>query len=149
MGKLGGEASREIDVAIDELWEIVEDVATAPEWQEGLNEMNVLEEDAQGRVVRAESVSDAKVKTVKSIVRFTYEEPTRMSWVQEKGDLKSVAGAWELESLGNGRTRATYWLEGDPGRVLGMMVRGPVEDRLREILVGGRPDELAARAGAG
>jgi ribosome-associated toxin RatA of RatAB toxin-antitoxin module len=148
MGKLGGEASREIAVPIATLWEIVEDVATAPEWQDGLNEMHVLEEDGQGRVLLAESVSDAKVKTVKSIVRFTYEEPTRMSWVQEKGDLKSVEGSWELEELAPGSTRATYWLEGDPGRVLGMMIRGPVEDRLREILVGGRPDELAARAAA-
>jgi ribosome-associated toxin RatA of RatAB toxin-antitoxin module len=148
MGKLGGEASRVVAAPIDALWEIVEDVATAPEWQEGLNEMNVLEEDAEGRVVCAESVSDAKVKTVRSIVRFTYEEPTRVAWRQEKGDLKSVEGAWELESVGDGETRVTYRLEGDPGRMLGMMVRGPVEDRLREILVGGRPDELAARAGA-
>ena len=77
-------------------------------------------------------------------MRFTYDEPTRVSWVQEKGDLKSVDGSWELEELGDGRTRVTYRLEGDPGRVLGMMIRGPVEGRLREILVGGRPDELAA-----
>jgi hypothetical protein len=32
--------------------------------------------------------------------------------------------------------------------MLGMLIRGPVEDRLREILVGGRPDELVARIGA-
>ena len=148
MGQLGGEASLEIEVDIAELWEIVEDVESAPSWQDGLNEMNVLDRDDQGRVARAESVSDAKVKTVKSIVAFTYEEPHRLHWRQEKGDLKSVEGSWELEDLGEGVTRVTYWLEGDPGRVLGMMVRGPVEDRLREILVGGRPGELAARAGA-
>ena len=149
MGKLGGEASREVHVSIADLWEIVEDVATAPDWQEGLNEMRVLEEDAEGRVLCAETVSDAKVKTVKSVVRFSYDEPHRVSWVQEKGDLKSLEGAWELEEVSDGATRVTYRLEGDPGRVLGMMVRGPVEDRLREILVGARPDELAARAGAG
>jgi carbon monoxide dehydrogenase subunit G len=147
MGHLGGEASRELDVPIAQLWEIVEDVATAPDWQHGLEEMNVLDRDGDGRVARAESVSDTKVKTVRSIVRFSYDEPHRVSWVQEKGDLKSVQGAWELEDLGDGRTRATYRLDGDPGRVLGMMIRGPVEHRLREILVDGRPDELAARAG--
>jgi hypothetical protein len=65
-----------------------------------------------------------------------------------EGDLKALVGAWELEDLGDGRTRATYRLEGDPGRVLGMMIRGPVEGRIREILVGGRPDELAERLGA-
>lgn len=148
MGQLGGEASIEIEVGIDELWEIVEDVETAPEWQDGLDEMRVLDRDGKGRVVRAESITDAKVKTVKSIVTFSYDEPHVVSWRQEKGDLKSVEGSWELEDLGDGVTRATYRLEGDPGRVLGMMVRGPVEDRLREILVGGRPGELAARAGA-
>ena len=147
MGKLGGEASREVEATVDELWSIVEDVETAPDWQEGLEEMNVLDRDDDGRVLRAESVSDAKVKTVKSIVRFSYDEPTRVSWTQEKGDLKSVEGYWDLEDLGDGRTKITYALEGDPGRVLGMMIRGPVEDRLRESLVGGRPDELAARAG--
>jgi uncharacterized membrane protein len=148
VGKLGGEASVEIDVPLEEVWAVCEDVASAPEWQNGLEEMEVLERDADGRVLVANSVSDAKVKTVSTRVRFTYEEPTRVSWSQEKGDLKSLEGAWELEDLGGGRTRATYRLEGDPGRVLGVMIRGPVEDRLRDMLVGGRPQELRARMAA-
>jgi ribosome-associated toxin RatA of RatAB toxin-antitoxin module len=148
MGVLGGEASIEIEAHIEALWTIVEDVETAPNWQHGLEAIRVLERDGDGRVLRAESVSDAKVKTVTSIVRFSYREPHVVSWEQERGDLKSVVGAWELEHAGEGCTRVTYRLEGDPGRMLGMMIRGPVEDRLREILVGGRPAELAARAGA-
>jgi ribosome-associated toxin RatA of RatAB toxin-antitoxin module len=148
MGKLGGEASREIDAPIDALWPIVEDVATSPEWQKGLEEMNVRDRDSRGRVLRAETVSDAKVRQIKSVVRFTYDEPLRVSWTQEKGDLKSLVGGWELSDLGGGRTRVTYRLEADPGRMLGMLIRGPVEERLRGMLVGGRPDELAARAGA-
>ena len=147
MAQLGGEASIELDVHIDEVWAVVEDVETAPSWQNGLEQINVLDRDDEGRPQRAESVNDAKVKTIKSIVRFRYDAPVLIEWEQEKGDLKSVVGAWELEDLGDGRTRATYRLEGDPGRMLGMMIRGPVEDRLREILVGGRPGELAARLG--
>jgi carbon monoxide dehydrogenase subunit G len=147
MGKLGGEASQEIDAPIEEVWAIVEDVATAPEWQDGLEDMEVLETDGDGRVLVANSVSDAKVRKVSTRVRFEYTEPTGLTWTQEKGDLKSLVGAWELEDLGDGRTRATYRLEGDPGRVLGMLIRGPVEDRIREILVGGRPGELADRVG--
>ena len=147
MGQLGGEASIDLEVSIDDVWPVVADVESAPEWQQGLEELRVIDRDGEGRVLRAESVSDTKVKTVRSIVRFTYEERTRVAWEQEKGDLKSVVGAWELEELAPGRTRATYRLHGDPGRVLGMVIRGPVEDRLREILVGGRPQELAARLG--
>ena len=144
MGFLGGEASTEIDAPIDAVWAVVEDVASAPEWQEGLDRMEPLERDGQGRVLVADSTTDAKVRQVTTRVRFEYEPPRRVRWTQEKGDLKSLVGAWELEDLG-GRTRATYRLEGDPGRVLGMLVRGPVEDKLRAVLVNGRPGELKAR----
>lgn len=144
MGQLGGEASTEIDAPIEQVWQIVEDVPTSPEWQNGLEEIEVLETDGEGRALVVNSTSDAKVRKVTTRVRFSYEEPTALRWEQEKGDLKSLVGSWELEDLG-GRTRATYTLNGDPGRVLGMLIRGPVEDRIREILVNGRPDELKAR----
>jgi hypothetical protein len=82
-----------------------------------------------------ETVNDAKVRQVRSRVRFTYDEPRLVAWTQIDGDPKSVDGAWELEDLGDGRTRATYRLEGDPGRMLGMLIRGPVEDRIHEQLI--------------
>jgi ribosome-associated toxin RatA of RatAB toxin-antitoxin module len=148
MGKLGGEASTEIGASIDDVWDVVVDIETAPDWQDGFEDIEVLERDDEGRVLVANTESDAKVKTVKTRLRFTYEEPHLIEWRQEKGDLKSLVGAWELEDLGDGRTRATYRLEGDPGRVLGMLIRGPVEGRIREILVGGRPGELAERMAA-
>jgi len=145
MGKLGGEASIELDAPIDEVWDVVVDIETAPDWQNGFESVEVIERDDQGRVLVANTESDAKVKTVKTRLRFSYDEPHLVEWRQEKGDLKSLVGAWDLEDLGDGRTHVTYRLEGDPGRVLGMMIRGPVEGRIREILVGGRPDELADR----
>lgn len=148
MGKLGGEASIEIDAPIDEVWDVVVDIESAPDWQDGFEDVEVLERDDEGRVLVANTESDAKVRMVKTKLRFSYEKPHLIQWEQEKGDLKSLVGAWELEDLGDGRTRATYRLEGDPGRVLGMLIRGPVEGRIREILVGGRPGELAERMNA-
>jgi hypothetical protein len=82
---------------------------------------------------------------IKAYVRFRYEGPTRLSWTQEKGDMKSVDGAWELKDLGNGRTRATYRLDADLGRVLGLLMRGPAEAALRAIFVNGRSGELQRR----
>lgn len=147
MGKLGGVASAEIDAPIDEVWDVVKDIETAPDWQHGFEDVDVLERDDEGRVQVAETQSDAKVKTVKNRLRFSYEEPNLVEWVQEKGDLKSLVGAWELEDLGDGRTKATYRLEGDPGRMLGMLIKGPVEGQIRKMLVEGRPGELAKRIG--
>ena len=145
MGNLNGTASEVIEAPLADVWAVVEDTASAPEWQDGMDRMEVLETDAEGRPEVVETQTDATVKTVKSKVRFTYEGPTRLSWEQIKGDLKHVVGSWELEDLGGGRTKATYTLEGDPGRVLGMLVRGPVEGQIRKLLVEARPGELKSR----
>jgi len=149
MGNIGGTASEEIDAPLEEVWTVVEDVETSPSWQEGLNAMRVLDTDDEGRPTLVETESDAKVKNVKAKIRFSYGGPTRLSWRQEKGDLKSLDGSWVLEDLGDGRTRATYAIDGDPGRTLGMLIRGPVEGKIREILVDGRPGELKRKVEQG
>ena len=145
MAHMDGTASAEIDVPVDEVWAVVEDVLTAPDWQGGLVAMSALERDDAGRPILVKSESDIKIKRVKTQVRFSYEPPTRLSWAQEKGDLKSLEGSWMLEDLGVGRTRATYSLDGDPGRMLGMLIRGPLETAIRAMLVNARPGELKAR----
>jgi len=107
MAHLGGSADVEIDAPIDDVWSVVEDVVSAPDWQGGLDSVRALEHDGDGRASLVESENDIKVRRVKSRVRFAYDPPTRLSWTQEKGDMKSVEGAWELEDHGGGRTRAT------------------------------------------
>jgi ribosome-associated toxin RatA of RatAB toxin-antitoxin module len=149
MANIGGTASTEIEAPIDQVWAVVEDVLTAPDWQAGLESMEALERDGERRPTLVETESDAKVKTVRSEIRFRYDAPTRLAWTQEKGDLKSLEGSWELEDLGDGRTRATYMLDGDPGRMLGMLIRGPVESTIRGMLVDARPSELKARVEGG
>ena len=142
MAHMGGSASAEIEAPIDAVWPVVEDVSIAPEWQGGLVAITPLERDDEGRPTLVESETDIKVRRVKTRVRFRYEPPTRLAWTQEKGDLKSVEGAWVLEDLGDGRTRATYTLDSDPGRVLGMLLRGPAEAAVMALLVNARPGEL-------
>jgi carbon monoxide dehydrogenase subunit G len=145
MARLEGSASAEIDAPLEQVWALVEDVITAPEWQGGLDKMTALEHDADGRPTLVETENDVKVRRIKASVRFRYDGPTRLSWTQEKGDMKSVDGAWELEDLGNGRTRATYTLDADLGRMLGLLMRGPAEAALRAIFVNGRSGELKRR----
>ena len=145
MAKITGSSSEEINAPIDEVWAVVEDVLSAPDWQGGLKDMEELERDGEGHVTLVESSNDAKVRTIKSTVRFEYDGPTRLSWTQEKGELKSVDGSWDLEDLGDGRTRATYQLEVELGRMLGMVIRGPLIDVLRGQLVNARAGELKAR----
>ena len=86
---------------------------------------------------------------MKSDVRFGYQRPTWVEWSQENGDLKSIEGHWELEDIGEGRTKATYWMEVDLGRVLGMLIRGPVVGVLRGQMVETMPEKLKRFVEAG
>lgn len=145
MGGMDGSASAEIDAPVAEVWAVVEDVASAPQWQGGMDSMEVHERDANGRAEMCETATDVGPRVVRSTVRFEYEPLRRVSWTQVEGDLKRVDGAWELDDLGDGRTRATYSLRGDPGRILGMLTRGPVASKVRSVIIDGRPGELKRR----
>ena len=142
MSMVTGSSTAEIDAPLGQVWALVEDVERAPEWQGGLRGMHALERDDKGHAVVCETDSDARVRTIKSTVRFTYNGPTSLSWRQERGELKSVDGRWELEDLGGDRTRVTYSLEVDLGRMLSLVIRGPLVDLLRGMLVGARAGEL-------
>ena len=142
MAMLTGSSTAEIDAPIGRVWAFVQDVERAPEWQGGLNGMHALERDGEGRAVLCQTESDARVWTIKSTVRFTYDGPATLTFRQEEGELKSLDGRCELEDLGGNRTRATYSLEVDLGRVLSLVIRGPLVDLLRAMLVSARAGEL-------
>ena len=148
MGNITGEKTVEIEAPIERCFEIAADIDHAPEWQGSLKDVEVLERDKYKRAELVETESDAKVKTVKARLRFSYDEPTRITWVQEKGDTKALKGWWDFEDLGEGRTRASYGLDVDPGRMLGMLLRGPVQDQVRNFLLGGAAEGLKKQAEA-
>jgi len=143
---INGDRSVEIDAPIERCFDIAADIEGAPKWQGSLKDVEVLSKNADGRAEVVETESDAKVKHVKARLRFSYSEPTRIEWVQEKGEVKSLRGWWDLEDLGEGRTRATYALEVDPGRMLGMLLRGPVEGQVKNFLLGGAAEGLKQEA---
>jgi len=146
MGIIEGERTVEIEAPIDRCFAIAADIEGAPEWQGSLEDVEVLERHPDRRAELVETKSNAKVKSVRALLRFSYDEPTRIEWVQEKGDTKSLKGWWDLEDLGDGRTRATYALVVDPGRMLGMLLRGPAEAAVRDFLLGGAAEGLKQQA---
>lgn len=144
-----GERTVEIEAPVERVYAIAADIDNAPQWQGSLREVEVLERDAERRPVVVETESDAKVKAVRARLRFSYEPTARIRWVQEKGDVKSLEGSWHLEDLGDGRTRATYSLAADPGRMLGMLLRGPVEGQVKEYLTKGAAEGLKRKVEGG
>jgi uncharacterized membrane protein len=146
MGTISGDRTVEIEAPIERCYEIAADIENAPDWQGSLKDVEVLERDGERRALLVETESDAKVKSVRALLRFSYDPPTGIRWVQEKGDTKALTGSWSFEDLGGGRTRATYALEADPGRMLGLLLRGPAEAKVRDFLVGNAADGLKEKA---
>lgn len=149
MGMLEADRTVEIEAPLERCFEIVADLDSTPEWQESMISLEVLERDGHGRAILVETVSDAKVKQVTAEISFTYHPPDEMRWEQEKGELKKLTGSWKLESLDESRTRATYSLRADTGRVLGMLLRGPVEGKVKEFLTKDAAEGLKQRAEEG
>ena len=137
-----GSASAEIEAPIAEVFAVAADVEGSPRWQPEIKRAEALDRDADGHQTLVRTETDGKVRTLNSTLRFGYDEPAQITWEQTEGDLKSVRGSWEFEDLGGDRTRATYWMEVDLGRMLGMVIRGPLVGVLRGQLIDTMPGKL-------
>ena len=143
-----GEQSREYDAPVEEVWAVIGDVEHHKDWMSVVKAADIRERDAEGRPLVIDSENDAKVKTVKVTLRYTYEEGRMVGWKAEKGDLKAMDGSFVLEDAGGGRSRVTYAMAVDPGRKLGMIMRGPVVDQVRDRVLKGTLDDLQKRLDA-
>jgi len=146
MGTLEASWRVEIDAPRDRCYEIAADIEGAPEWQGTLERAEVLKRDREGRALVVDTTSDASIKKVHSRLRFSYQPPGGITWEQEEGEAKWLTGSWEFEEVGEGRTRATYGLRSDPGRILSLLLRGPVEGKVKELLTKGAAEGLKKKA---
>jgi ribosome-associated toxin RatA of RatAB toxin-antitoxin module len=141
---LEGENSIEVGASCEECFGLVVQLDRYPEWQSQVRSAEVLERDSEGRPTVVETVSDAKVRVIKYRLRYSHEPPHRMSWTYVDGDVKDITGEYRFEPLGENRTKATYRLCVDPGRRLGLLLRGPLADKVRDYVMGTTLDELRA-----
>jgi ribosome-associated toxin RatA of RatAB toxin-antitoxin module len=144
-----GEQSTAIEAGLNAVFAVASDLERYPEWQDFLQRVTVRERDGDGRATLVEAEADAKVTALKLVLRATREEPRRVAWRSEGGDVKTLSGAFDLAEAGPGRTHATFGLEVDPGFKLGLLLRGPVADRLRDRVLDGMLDGLRRRAESG
>ena len=114
------------------------DFASYPDWQSAVRSADVLEPGSDPVV---EFRVDAKVRTIRYVLRYHPEPPGRLWWEYVEGDARSIAGEYALEDLGGGTTRAVYRLEIDPGR----FVPGPLKKALTEGVMRASVRELKTR----
>ena len=146
MGNIDASRTVEIDAPPERVYEIAADVPGADKWRNQVVSIEVLEQDTEGRATLVEEVTDAKIKKVTTRLRFSYDPPKGLSWEQEKGEMKWLRGGWSFDDLGDGRTRATFKLEADPGRMLGLLLRGPAMGIVSDLMTKDPTDGLKREA---
>ena len=136
------EQTVECDATQQACFDAIADFETYPEWQSAVLECEVRERDGEGRGTLVAFLIDAKVRKVRYVLRYHYDPPGRIWWDYVEGDVKHVEGEYLFEAAGDGRCRATYRLDIDPGRFLpgpvkkvlsGQVMKGSVEDLKRRV----------------
>lgn len=98
-----------IDVAPDELFDVLTDYASYPEFVPSVKAAKVKPADGGKKDVEYEL--DLGIKKIRYTLRHVEERPKRISWSLVGGDMMKVSnGSWDLEDQG-GKTRATYTVE--------------------------------------
>lgn len=119
------------------------DFGSYPGWQSAVREATVTDRSDDGAVTVAFAV-DAKIRTVRYVLRYQRDGADRVVWSYVEGDLKHVEGDYVFADVGDGTTRATYTVGIDPGR----FVPGPVKRILVEVVMKGSVRELRRRVEA-
>lgn len=136
MAATTAEQSTEAAATPQECFDAVADFGSYTDWSSNVQSVAVLESDAASTLV--EFRVDAKVRKVRYVLRYFFEEPTRIWWEYVEGDVKSVEGEYRFEPLDGDRTRLTYRLAMDPGTFL----PGPVKKVLVDSVMRGSLEDL-------
>ena len=135
------EHSAEIEVARENCFAALLEYETFPDWQRAVKSVDVLSRDDAGRGREVEFQIDAKLRSVRYVLRYSYEPPGWIGWDYVEGDVKDVDGEMVLEDRGDGTTLATYSLALDPG----VWLPGPLQKVLNDQVMKGSVEDLKRR----
>jgi ribosome-associated toxin RatA of RatAB toxin-antitoxin module len=120
----------EIDAPADDLYDTVADIARYPEWATGIKEVEVLETDSDGNVVRARFVIDGFIKEIEYVLRYTHERPHSLSWTAEQsGDVKMLEGSYTFNEAEHG-VEVIYALSVEPNFKIPGFIRSQAERQI-------------------
>ena len=139
---LSGHRSRAIDAPMATVLAVLADVGNYPDWHPFFERVEPTRRDAEGRVIGADCRHNASVTTLRTSLEFVHAERS-VTARRVSGDLRDLEGVFEVSEQGDA-TIVTHRLRVDPGVKLGLLLRGPVEERVRGRVIDGALDGLAA-----
>jgi uncharacterized membrane protein len=128
-----------VEAPADRCWDVAVDFESYPEWAD-VKEVNIVEQDPEGRGTRVEYRVAALGKSVRYVLEYDYSEaPTAFSWKLVEGDLvRRLDGSYRFEPEGVSSTRVHYDLVVD----LAVPLPGLVKRRAAGLIMGSALKEL-------
>ncbi len=120
----------------EQVWALIADVEGYGDWHPFFGDGDVHDRDDAGRVTRAAFSHHTSVVTLHTDLRFVYEDGVSVRATGTGKDLKSMAGGFELRPDGDG-VALRHTITVDPGMKIGLLLRGPVEGRVRDGVLNG------------
>lgn len=112
MGQKVSDSTR-IDAHPDVVWNVITDLATYPEWAEGVRDTEVVETNEDGSPHRARLTVDAKVSEISYVIEYRYDGYD-IRWSLVEGDtISQLDGEYLLYETDEGGTEVAYALEVD------------------------------------
>ena len=112
---------------VERFYQVITDYESYPEFIDKVVEVRIIQDSEDAPLVEY-TLSIVKQFTYQ--LRMSHQEPHRVSWTFHSGDLfDRNDGSWELEDLGDGRTRVTYTLDVDFGWFVPQFIANTVASR--------------------
>ncbi|MEX1038518.1 MAG: SRPBCC family protein [Acidimicrobiia bacterium] len=120
----------EIDAPATDLYDTVADIAGYTDWATGVKEVEVLETDDNGNVIRARFVIDGFIKEIEYVLRYNHDRPHSLSWAaEESGDVKMLEGSYTFKETERG-TEVVYALSVEPNFKIPGFIRSQAERQI-------------------
>ncbi|NQV05995.1 SRPBCC family protein [bacterium] len=76
---------------------VAADLEAYPEWATGVNSVEVLDRDAEGRASRARFEVEGFIKRITYELEYEYDPPQRIAWTAVPGDdIREMEGSYEF-----------------------------------------------------
>ena len=145
MSAESGSETIEIKASPERILQVVSDVDSYPKWMDEFKEATILERDEQGRPTRASFVLDAKIKTVRYVLKYSYPGDG-VAWESEEGgDVRLIKGSYTLSPSGD-VTTVIYQFEIDPGFPVPSFIRRQAVKMIVSRALGGLKSRVESGA---
>lgn len=140
------EGSIDVTASPGIVMDVIADLASYPEWSDGVKSVEVLTEYEDGRPADARFVLESGPIKDTYELEYDWEDDTYVSWTLTTGSmLKAMDGSYRLTDNDDGSTRVVYRLAVDISIPMIGMIKRKAEKAIIETALRGLKERVESR----